>query len=166
MAYGVSTIDGKETNFGFADVKDWFNSVILSFPAPWKIGDDTHYGTELFDARGKRLLSIWLVFGEPSARQKGGMTDEEWQEYCCDCQWESQTQWHIANAIVAARNSLTGQTHENEAALHLLRTLILEFGRWKEDINSEIVCGGPERRKTDDDPAILKAVASATATRH
>jgi hypothetical protein len=162
MGYGFTTVAGKSVPFGFYNVEDWFDSIITSFPAPWEIGEDTNYGTQIIDADGLLILSVWMAFGLPSKRQLGGMTDAEWSDYCCDSHWESETQWHIANAIVTARNSI--HIHETrgwfgnplEQVGPILRTLIMQWGRWEEDINEEIVCGGPQRRMADDDPQLLK----------
>lgn len=146
MSYG-SLGDGRR--FGFSSVEDWFNSIIESFPAPWIIGDDTHYGTEIFDSRGEKILSVWMAWGNPSERQRDGMSDTEWLEYCCDSHWESETQWHIANAIVSARNYLKahhdrGWIGDDELQRSILRSLIMAYGQWQ--VNAEIVCGGPDRR--------------------
>ncbi len=149
---GSFSQDGIGVDFGFNSIKDWINSVILSFPAPWIIGDDTNYGTEIFDARGTKVISVWMAWGNPSSRQKGSMSDAEWIEYCSDTHWESETQWHIANAIVTTRNYL--QAHkdrgfygDDKRQLNILRELVTSYGRW-EDIDQEIMCGGPQRRIT------------------
>lgn len=157
MAHGSTTIDGKSVPFGFFSVEDWFNSIIMSFPAPWVIGPDTHYGAEIYDARGKHLFDVWLPFGKPSARQRGDMSDEQWSDYAngAASHWESETQWHIVNAIVAARGVVEHVHHASlfdDTAMALLRSLIMLHARWNEDINAEIICGGPDRRITDDDP--------------
>lgn len=155
MAYGIARLAGKDVQFGFSSVADWFDSIVMSFPAPWSLSDDTHYGTVIVDARGRKLFSVWLAFGEPSARQRDGMSDDEWAEYCTDSHWESETQWHLTNAIVAARNAIGGHAWKtDDRALDLLRHLIMQHARWDEAINAEIVCGGPDRRMTDDDPAL------------
>jgi hypothetical protein len=154
MGYGYFTDkDGKSISFGFNSVGDWFDSVLESFPAPWLIGDDTHYGTEIFDARGHKVLSVWMAWGNPSPRQRGDMTDAEWSEYCCDSHWESETQWHIANAIVTTRNYLdahkrNGWYGDNDDQRELLRSLVMTHGRWEEDVDAEISCGGPDKRMT------------------
>jgi hypothetical protein len=140
-------------SFGFSSVSDWFDSIILSFPAPWIIGESTHYGTEIFDARGTKVLSVWMAWGSPSDRQRGSMSDAEWIEYCCDSHWESETQWHIANAIVTTRNYL--QVHKDRGfysdsdneQFNILRNLVMSYSRW-EAVDAEIACGGPERRMT------------------
>lgn len=154
MSCGVFTNkDGKSVNYGFHSVADWFDSIIASFPAPWIIGDDTRYGTEIFDSRGVKVLSVWMAWGNPSERQRGDMSDAEWLEYCCDTHWESETQWHIANAIVTTRNYL--QAHEergwhgdDDEQREILRNLIMTYGEWENDVDSEIACGGPDRRMT------------------
>jgi hypothetical protein len=145
--------DGKNIQYGFFDISDWLDSVIASFPAPWIIGDDTRYGTEIFDSRGIKVLSVWMAWGNPSERQRRGMSDEEWSEYCCDSHWESETQWHISNAIVCARNYLkahkdNGWYGEDDRQREILRTLITAYGRWEEGVDREIACGGPDRRMT------------------
>jgi len=151
MAFG-SLADG--TRFGFADIEDWLDSIFISFPEPWRVGDldGKYYGTEIFDARGKNIFSVWLSFGNPSERQRDGMNDEEWREYCCDSHWESETAFHLAKAIVAIRNDMSEKDwvwHEEKP--RLLRSLILQLGRWDSSINAEISCGGPLRRLTDDE---------------
>lgn len=153
MSYGAFTKDGKIVTYGFWSISDWFDSVIASFPAPWIIGDDTHYGTEIFDSRGVKVMSVWMAWGEPSERQRGNMTDAEWLEYCCDSHWESETQWHIANAIVTTRNYLKahkerGWYGDDDQQREILRNLVMTYGRWEEGVDTEIVCGGPDRRIT------------------
>lgn len=154
MGYGFGRDDsGKATRFGFTSVSDWLDSVILSFPAPWKVRDcaGKHYGTEIEDARGLCVLSVWFAFGEPSARQKGNMTDEQWSEYCCDSHWESADQLRVAETIVSLRNYLSDSSSrygDDERAAPMLRNLIMEHGDWNEDIDDEIKCGGPDRRET------------------
>ena len=151
MSFGGRT--GKNGAFemwGFSDVRDWFNSVIESFPAPWTIGSETHYGTEIYDSRGIHVVSIWMAFGRPSVRQQGDMSDREWDEYCCDCHWESETQWHIANAVVVARNFLADESVRwtDERAREITRDLIMRYGRWADSVYKQIACGGPNRRAT------------------
>ena len=154
MSYGTFTgDDGSFIEFGFSSIIDWFDSVIESFSAPWIIGDSTQYGTEIFDSRAVKVLSVWMAWGDPSDRQRGSMADSEWLEYCCDSHWESQTQWHIANAIVSTRNYLdahkrSGWHGDDERQCEILRNLIMSYGRWEESVNSEISCGGPNRRMT------------------
>jgi hypothetical protein len=154
MSHGIFTNNnGESVEFGFSSITDWFDSVINSFAAPWIIGDNTHYGTEIFDARAIKVLSVWMAWGDPSDRQRDSMTDSEWLEYCCDSHWESQTQWHIANAIVSTRNYLDankrrGWYGDDERQREILRNLIMTYGRWAESVNSEIACGGPNRRMT------------------
>jgi hypothetical protein len=158
MGYGCFTRNGKSVNYGFNSVADWFDSVIESFPAPWILGEDTHYGSEIFDSRGTKVLSVWMAWGNPSQRQRGGMTDAEWSEYCCDSHWESETQWHIVNAIITARNYLQahkehGWYGDDERQRELLRNLIMTYGRWEEGVDSEIACGGPDKRMTSAEAA-------------
>lgn len=163
MSFGMFTKGGKTVRYGFDSVADWFDSVIASFPTPWIIGDDTNYGTEIFDARGSKVLSVWMAWGNPSERQRGGMTDAEWSEYCCDSHWESETQWHIANAIVSARNYLqahldNGWYGDLEQQQEILRTLVMAYGRWEEPVDLEIACGGPLRRATSSDPDLPESI--------
>lgn len=153
MSGGVFNKSGKAVRFGFCGVADWFDSVITSFPAPWIIGDDTHYGTEIFDSRGVKVLSVWMAWGDPSERQRGDMTEAEWLEYCCDSHWESETQWHIANAIVSTRNYLKahedrGWYGDDDRQREILRNLIMAYGQWEDGVDTEIACGGPDRRMT------------------
>jgi hypothetical protein len=153
MSSGSFTKDGKSVEFGFLNIADWFDSVIVSFPAPWIIGDDTHYGTEIFDSRGVKVMSVWMAWGNPSERQRDGMSASDWLEYCCDSHWESETQWHIANAIVTTRNYLKaheerGWYGDNDQQREILRNLVMTYGRWKEGADTEIACGGPDRRIT------------------
>lgn len=147
MAFGSEVIDGKMRRFGFSSVKDWFESVIISFPAPWTIGprDRKYYGTEIFDARGTNILNIWVMAGGPSEREKarfGNWTEERWAEYCCDSHWESEGGLAIAEAIVAMRNSAE---HDYEFP-NGLAILVMEHGDWDEQCWPEISCGGPDRR--------------------
>ena len=147
--------NGEVVKFGFHSNVDWLDSIIASFPTPWTIGEETRYGSEIFDGRGKKILSIWITLGNPSEREKGGMSDQEWSEYCCDSHWESETQWYLANAIVAARNALAvGQYLVDERAAELLRILILNFCQWEEPVNDEISCGGPLKRLVSTDKRV------------
>jgi hypothetical protein len=146
VTYGLTVGPNGPIPFGFSSMLDWMDSIILSFPAPWTISDRTHYGTEIFDSRSKHVLSVQLVFGAPSERQRRGMTDEEWAEYSCDSHWESEAQWHLANAVVSARNSVKS-LHDSEYQLNVLRGLILGHCSWADDVIAEIHCGGPEKRR-------------------
>lgn len=152
MPGGVFNKGGKTISFGFNGITDWFDSIIASFPAPWVIGDDTHYGTPIFDSRGVKIISVWMAWGNPSERQRGTMSDEEWLECCCDTHWESETQWHLANAIITTRNYLKAHAErgwygDDERQRDILRNLIMAYGHW-ETPDSEIACGGPDRRLT------------------
>jgi hypothetical protein len=153
MSYGYFSNNGKDIIFGFDGITDWFDSVIQSFPAPWIIGDDTNYGTEIFDSRAVKVLRVWMPWGNPSERQRHDMSDAEWVEYCCDSHWESETQWHIANAIVTTRNYLQahkerGWYGDDDEQREILRNLIMAYGSWKQEVDTEITCGGPDRRMT------------------
>lgn len=154
MGYGVFTKgNGESVEFGFSSVSDWFDSIIESFPAPWIIGDDTHYGTQIFDSRAILVLTVWMAWGDPSDRQRGSMTNSEWLEYCCDSHWESQTQWYIANAITSTRNYLDahkrrGWHGDDERQREILRNLVMGYGPWEESVSREVACGGPLRRMT------------------
>jgi hypothetical protein len=120
----VRTIEGAKL---LGMVGDEFEDDLITSPAPWKIGPYTHYGTEVFDSKGTKLFSILIVIGRPSAREQAGLSDGEWDEHCCDRHWESQTQWHIASAIVAARNAMETDRHsygEHRETLHKLLTLV------------------------------------------
>jgi hypothetical protein len=161
MSFGGMEVDGKTVMFGFSSIEDWFDSVILSFPAPWIIGDDTHYGSEIFDGRGHHIFSIWLPFGNPSARQLGDMTLTEWADYISDQHWESEAQWHLANAIIAARNYLADHERlkyfgDTDSIRKILRDLMMDHCKWSDDAQTEVACGGPDRRKTSQDPEVLK----------
>lgn len=147
MSYGGEQINGKFVTWGFSSVKDWLESVILSFPAPWTIGTDTHYGTEIFDARQKRILSFWKTEGqEPSKRELGGDSLEEWNENCCNNHWESQFSLDCAETVMALRNRLVGVSTYENADLKDLVTIIVSEGCWSDDVAGELECGGPDRR--------------------
>lgn len=155
MSHGAVERNGKMVRFGWSDVEDWFLSVILSFPAPWSVADlnGKYYGTEIRDARSVTIMSVWESEGDPSAREKGDMTDEEWTEYCCDSHWESELALRVATAIVDVRNHLAGdgaagRLRAEEAEKGLVRA-VLQYCRWDEAVEAEIRCGGPERRLTN-----------------
>lgn len=137
------------TRWGFADVLDWLESVILSFPAPWAVAelDGKYYGTIVKDARGVPILSFWMTEGQkPSVREKGDMTDAEWSEYCCDSHWESAAALVMAEKVVSLRNIIAIMQYGYDSKP--LISMIIEHGRWEEDVDDEIKCGGPDRRQT------------------
>ena len=153
---GFMTHKGVDMKFGFNGVDDWLDSVILSFPAPWVLGDNTHYGSEIFDAQGNKVLSVWMAWGNPSERQRGTMSEAEWVEYCSDSHWESETQWHVANAIVTTRNYLhmhdvRGFIGDNNRQLGILRNLVTAYASWGGDVEEVVKCGGPNRRVISDE---------------
>lgn len=145
--YGVRNIGREFERVGYSSCLDWLESVVLSFPAPWSIGPDTHYGTEILDSTGRIILSLWIVIGKPSKRERGTMTDEEWSEYCCDSHWECETQWHLANAIIAMRNALEGSDWDKSENVACLTRLVIHLCRWSDQLFDEINCGGPQKRK-------------------
>lgn len=128
-------------------MKNWFSSVIDSFPKPWSIlpRASKYYGTVIQDARGLPILSFWEYDdGEPSQREKeyfGDWTPESWEEYCSDSHWESAAALALAEKVVFLRNDSRDFDMPEDLIL-----AILQHGRWKEDIWAEIVCGGPGRR--------------------
>jgi hypothetical protein len=148
--HGIGS-DGKR--FGFSSVQDWFESVILSFPAPWVVADlkGKYYGTIIVDARGIPILSVWIASGELSFREKakfGEWTPERWAEYCADSHWESASSLAICDAIVALRNvDSRWSQHRNE----LIHT-VLASASWEDEIFAEIECGGPDRRMANCPP--------------
>lgn len=151
MGYGFDFSGKNGKGWGFASVSDWLDSVILSFPAPWKVCDldGKYYGTLIADARGIEFLSFWMTDGEqPSARQKGDMTDEEWSDYCCDSHWESARAFATCEEVVRLRNLAAESRWPDDEDLATLRSVIVEHGRWEETIDDEIKCGGPDRRET------------------
>jgi hypothetical protein len=160
---GTKEVNGKHVNFGFDSITDWVDSAIISFPAPWKVGDnnDKYYGTEILDARGKHILSVWFSEGNPSSREKGDMSDDEWIEYCCDSHWESETALHLAAAIVAVRNLIARESRYDSGSKELpetiLRSLILQpCCSWSDAVIEEIKTGGPERRMTPEEAGEAK----------
>ena len=150
MSYGWKDVNGCLTPWGFASMTDWLDSVILSFPAPWILGprDGKYYGTEILDARGKKILSLWISVGDPSAREKeyfGDWTPEAWTEYCCDSHWESEAALKLAEAIVALRNA--DSSWSSRDTNKILQGLLLACEvRWEEEIWPEIQAGGPGKR--------------------
>lgn len=155
---GMTTVNGKSVAFGFVDFDDWIRSVVESFPAPWKVADldGKYFGTEIQDARGISVLSVWLSYGEPSIRQRDGRTDAEWQDYCCDCHWESTTALCVARAITEARNQLSVcRSWETQELWAVLRAL-LNLAEWAEDVWPDIRAGGPLRRALPTDPCMSR----------
>lgn len=153
--WGIATIKGQSARFGFADFQDWLDSVILSFPAPWRVGDldGKYYGTEIMDASGAPVLSVWIAEGAPSVRERRGMSNEEWAEYCCDSHWESELAFSTAQAIVAARNNISASDLCGDVSHNILRSLV-GFCRWDSGVFDLIRCGGPERRALAEDAEI------------
>lgn len=148
MSYGTETINGEQVSWGYSDIKDWFLSVVLSFPAPWSVAalNGKYYGTVITDARGIAILNFWESEGEPSEREKARFQDwtpETWAEYCCDSHWESDTCLTIANEVVRIRNA---NKHNRTYQENELLKLIVSFGSWNDDIWKDIQCGGPGKR--------------------
>jgi len=151
MSFGCEIINGKPSRFGFSSVRDWFGSVVLSFPAPWalKPREGKFYGTEIEDARGVCILRVWLMAGGPSHREKarfGEWSEDAWADYCCDSHWESVGSLALAESIVALRNEFARNEWADESINHHLVDLILKHGSWDEDCWNEIACGGPNKR--------------------
>ena len=148
----------KDVTFGFFGFSDWLKSVACSFPAPWKIHTlgGKYYGTQIEDARGVKVFSVWLSFGEPSARQRGDMTDEEWREYCCDSHWESRAALAVSDALCACRNALDDKYGDDEQLK--LFIALLSFGEWSEDVWECVRARGPEQRALPSDPEIRKSL--------
>ncbi len=147
MSYGTDIINGACVTFGFADVKDWLASVILSFPAPWSLAQrkGKYYGTVILDARGVPILSFWEAKGDPSEREKeyfGAWTQEAWDDHCCDSHWESANTLTVAEHVIIMRNA------EDDASAHILVRFIVDYGSWEDSVFREIACGGPLRRNT------------------
>jgi len=148
MSYGCDS----NGIFGFSDVKDWLESVILSFPAPWSIAplDGKYYGTVIRDGDGRNILSVWEAEGEPSHRQKAwfcNWTPEAWAEYCCDTHWESAICLQLAENICRLRNA------ENDELFELVQW----HCRWEEDIWPMISCGGPDKRRLGPSDSSLRS---------
>jgi hypothetical protein len=149
--FGMTTTkDGKHIRFGYSSIEDWLDSVFQSFPSPWKVRDldGKYYGTEIEDARGRVIISLWYATGAPSARQKGDMNDEEWGEYCCDTHWESEIALRLSETVVNLRNLLDGdRLYSEERDVRLLRYLLTELCQWDTDIFEEVRSGGgPDKR--------------------
>lgn len=67
-----------------------------------------HYGTEVIDANGALVVTLWTAEGEPSEREKaywGDWTPESWQEGCCDSHWESMQDYRTALWLVHILNA-------------------------------------------------------------
>lgn len=141
--------DGKP--YGFFSVRDWLDSVIMSFPAPWSLLplEGKYYGTVIQDGSGKPILSFWDGTGDPSERQKAyfgdDWTPEAWADYCCDCHWESASALAMAETAIEVRNQFDANGWIGELPDRLTLT-ILEKAEWKEDIWPNLLCGGPNRR--------------------
>ena len=145
MTHGADSMG----RFGFSSIQDWFASVVLSFPAPWSLRPRTgkYYGTEIQDARGVCVLTVWRMAGGPSVREKarfGAWSPEAWNEYCSDSHWESEGGLAIAEAIVALRNAAEGDDWGDTTSL---TALVLAHGSWDEESKDDIACGGPLRRR-------------------
>jgi hypothetical protein len=145
MSYGINE-NGEP--WGFSDVRDWFEGVVLSFPAPWRLAplDGKYYGTTILDGRGIPVLSFWRSEGELSYRERAknpDCTTADWKEYCSDSHWESQLCLETAQAVIAARNSTDKRP---DADARLAFHLIFTCGRWAESVWPEISFGGPNRR--------------------
>lgn len=143
----------KDGRFGFADVEDWFLSVVLSFPAPWGVAPRAgkFYGTVVHDARGKDVLSVWSAEGEPSHREKAyfgpDWTPEAWAEYCSDSHWESAGCLAMAERIVYLRNGLGQHSWGHDDSKRKLLRLVLFEARWEDAVFKEVACGGPQKRR-------------------
>lgn len=148
MSHGVENIKGEITPFGFFSVKDWLESVILSFPAPWSIAPlhGKYYGTLILDARSVKILKFWDSNGDPSEREKAEWkhwTLEEWNAEVCDSHWESAATLERCRAVVALRNACAGRLFTTPDEL---LAVIVSEGCWDEAVWPEIACGGPKRR--------------------
>ena len=67
-----------------------------------------HYGTEIIDATGALVITLWTAEGEPSEREKaywGDWTPEGWREGCCDSHWESDQDFKTALWLVHVLNA-------------------------------------------------------------
>jgi len=150
MSFGFENIDGKSVPWGYSSVRDWFDSVIMSFPAPWKVAplEGKYYGTTILDARNFEILSFWNSVGEPSRREKEdftkGWTPEAWAEYCCDSHWESAATLSVAEAVVALRNVSERSWIVAEGGE--LAQIIFMYGHWETPILKDVQCGGPGKR--------------------
>lgn len=144
-AFGSEEIDGKQVTFGFSTFRDWLESVVLSFPAPWSIApfDGMYYGTVVQDARGVAILSFWQSCGGPSERQKQYGWDPK--EDPVDNHWESEQTLDLASYVVASRNNINEWSDEKDR----LVSVILENASWEPDVWGEIQCGGPDRRSIE-----------------
>ena len=138
--------------WGFTSVRDWLESVILSFPAPWSLAPlvGKYYGTEILDARGVTILSFWESEGEPSHRQKAALgepwTPEAWNDYICDNHWESAKSLEVAETAIQLRNKLTKRSYYQNDSINLLITIVISLGHWPDEVYAEVQCGGPDRR--------------------
>lgn len=144
--------------FGFFSVQDWLNSVILSFPCPWKLAQrkGKYYGTIILDGRDIPIIGVWTATGEPSKREKeywGDWTPEGWAEYCCDSHWECANDLQTANEIVRLRNQMgEDQRFIPERSIQSLADLVIGQ-MWEKEVFRDLVCGGPLRRRTKPGPS-------------
>jgi hypothetical protein len=149
MSYGYAA----GSRFGFASFSDWLDSIVLSFPAPWSVRplNGKYYGTKIADARGVEIFSFWDAGSEPSARQLGTMSEEEWRKHRCDSHWESQSSLDMAEEAVAIRNQyFEGLAYEVPPAA-LVFTL-LRHARLENQAANELSHGtAPGRRMTYDE---------------
>lgn len=148
MSHGMRRALGSDEmeKFGFASILDWFESVLDSFPAPWKMEplNGKYYGTVISDARDIKILSFWES-GPPSQREKdkcnGSWSEESLAEYNCDWHYESELAFAYASMLIANRNARYAWWDSRD----LLKEIFVR-ARWEESIWSDIVCGGPDRR--------------------
>jgi hypothetical protein len=81
----------------------------ITLPVVLAPREGKHYGTEILDATGALVVTIWTASGEPSTREKerfrDGWTPEKWEEWCCDCHWESQQDLNMAEWLVRVLNA-------------------------------------------------------------
>lgn len=155
--------DGSIRSYGFSGIYDWIDSVIHSFPAPWKVAElsSKYYGTIILDSAGTPILEVWMSWGMPSDREVGahGGNYESWRENLSDEHWESAISLSMSELIVVARNhcfaEYVGFTASDDSEVKLLRDLVCNYSQWHESVWHKIRCGGPDQRILDGDPAMV-----------
>jgi hypothetical protein len=144
---GSQLIGDKLVTYGFFSFKDWIESVILSFPAPWSIAplNGKYYGTQIIDRDKRNILVMWQSFGNPSEREiaefAGGWTPAAWSEYRSDCHWESEFTFKLCQAICLLRNNACDESDGDG-----LLVLVQQFTEWDESVWKSISCDGPDKR--------------------
>jgi len=87
----------------------------IALPVTLAPREGKHYGTEVIDANGDLVITLWTASGEPSEREKaywGNWTPELWQECCCDSHWESEQDYKTAQWLVHILNAAQLPDHE------------------------------------------------------